>query len=103
VWVIYDTDDFPADHINRTAELCNENSTAETQFHAIWSNQCIELWYLLHFSFFQSDIHRKEYWPKLTDWLESIGAGEYTKGRTDMYKVLRPFLEMAIVNGFRCG
>jgi hypothetical protein len=56
------------------------------------------LWYLLHFSFFQSDIHRKEYWPKLTDWLESIGAGEYTKGRTDMYTVLRPFLEMAIVN-----
>jgi hypothetical protein len=98
VWVIYDTDDFPADHINRTAELCNQNSTSETQFHAIWSNQCIELWYLLHFSFFQSDIHRKEYWPKLTDWLESIGTGEYTKGRTDMYTVLRPFLEMAIVN-----
>jgi hypothetical protein len=56
VWVIYDTDDFPA------------------------------------------DIHRKEYWPKLADWLESIGAGEYTKGRTDMYTVLRPFLEIAIVN-----
>jgi hypothetical protein len=98
VWVIYDTDDFPADHINRTAELCNQNSTSETQFHAIWSNQCIELWYLLHFSFFQSDIHRKEYWPKLTDCLESIGAGEYTKGRTDIYTVLRPFLKIAIVN-----
>jgi hypothetical protein len=98
VWVIYDTDDFPADHINRTAELCNQNNTAETQFHAIWSNQCIELWYLLHFSFYQSDINRKEYWPKLTDWLESIGAGEYTKGRTDMYTVLRPFLDMAIIN-----
>jgi hypothetical protein len=98
VWVIYDTDDFPADHINRTAELCNQNSTAETQFHAIWSNQCIELWYLLHFSFFQSDIHRKDYWPKLTDWLESIGAGGYTKGRSDMYTVLRPFLATAIIN-----
>lgn len=22
VWIAYDTDDFPADHINRTAELC---------------------------------------------------------------------------------
>ena len=22
VWVVYDTDDFPADHINKTAELC---------------------------------------------------------------------------------
>ena len=32
-------------------------------YHAIWSNQCIEVWFLLHFSYFQSDIHRKEYWP----------------------------------------
>lgn len=98
VWVIYDTDDFPADHINRTAELCEQNSTAETQFHAIWSNQCIELWYLLHFSFFHSDIHRKEYWPKLTEWLASMGAGEYAKGRADMYAVLRPFMDIAIAN-----
>jgi hypothetical protein len=98
VWVIYDTDDFPPDHINRTAELCEKNSNAETQFHAIWSNQCIELWYLLHFGYFQSDIHRKEYWPKLSEWLDNIGAGEYTKGRTDMYAVLRPFMEIAITN-----
>lgn len=98
VWVIYDTDDFPADHINRAAELCEQNSTAETQFHAIWLNQCIELWYLLHFSFFQSDIHRKEYWPKLTEWLTSMGAGEYTKGRADMYAVLHPFMDIAIAN-----
>lgn len=72
VWVIYDTDDFPADHINRTAELCEMNTTADTQYHAVWSNQCIELWFLLHFSFFHSDIHRKEYWPKLSDWLVSM-------------------------------
>ena len=50
VWVIYDTDSFPAEHINQTAELCVEYSTEETQYHAIWSNQCIELWFLLHFS-----------------------------------------------------
>lgn len=98
VWVIYDTDDFPDDHINRTAELCGQSSTAETQFHAIWSNQCIELWYLLHFGFFQSDIHRKEYWSKLTEWLVSMGAGEYAKGRADMYTVLRPFMDIAIAN-----
>lgn len=98
VWVIYDTDDFPSDHINRTAELCEQNSTGETQFHAIWSNQCIELWYLLHFSFFHSDIHRKEYWPKLTDWLASMGAGEYAKGRADMYTVLWLFMDIAISN-----
>ena len=96
VWVVYDTDDFTADHINRTAELCVQNTTDETQYHAVWSNQCIELWFLLHFSYFHSDIHRKEYWPKLTDWLQSLGKGEYSKGREDMYEILRPFMDQAI-------
>lgn len=96
VWVIYDTDDFPADHINRTAELCGQNTTADTQYHAVWSNQCIELWFLLHFGFFHSDIDRKEYWPKLTGWLASIGKGEYSKGRPDMYDILRPYMDQAI-------
>lgn len=35
VWVVYDTDDFPADHINKTAELCVSESTEETTYHAI--------------------------------------------------------------------
>lgn len=101
VWVVYDTDDFPADHINRTAELCTQNSTSDTQYHAIWSNQCIELWFLLHFSFLQSDLHRSEYWPKLTEWLTNIEAGSYTKGRSDMYQVLEPYMEIGIANAKR--
>ncbi len=101
VWVVYDTDDFPSDYINRTEKLCQQSSTSETQYHAIWSNQCIELWYLLHFSFFQSDIHRKEYWPKLSEWLESIGAGSYAKGRPDMYEILKPYMDYGIANAKR--
>lgn len=79
VWVVYDTDDFPAEHIDRVVELCRENSTEDTEYHAVWSNQCVELWYLLHFSYMQSDIYRTAYWPKLTDWLTGIGAGTYEK------------------------
>lgn len=41
VWVVYDTDDFPADHINKTSALCTSESTDETIYHAIWSNQCL--------------------------------------------------------------
>lgn len=98
VWILYDIDDFPAAHIDRILQLCADNSTEETEFHAIWSNQCIELWFLLHFSFMQSDIHRTEYWPKLTECLKKIGAGEYAKNRTDMYCVLRPYMDTAIAN-----
>lgn len=98
MWVVYDTDDFPAEHTDKVVALCRMNSTQYTEYHAIWSNQCIELWYLLHFGFMQSDLHRNEYWPKLTDWLAGIGAGKYEKNRADMYQVLRPFMDVALAN-----
>ena len=98
VWVVYDTDDFPASCIDRVPGLCIENSTEETEFHAVWSNQCIELWFLLHFSFMQSDIHRMEYWPKLTGCLKQLSVGKYEKNRKDMYQILYPFMKSAIRN-----
>lgn len=98
VWVVYDTDDFPPKHIDAVVHACRDYSTEETEYHAIWSNQCIELWYLLHFGFMQSDLHRNEYWPKLTERLSEIGAGKYEKNRNDMYQVLRPYMEQAIMN-----
>ena len=101
VWVVYDTDDFPAEHIDKTAQLCAEASTEETEYHAIWSNQCIELWFLLHFSYMHADLHRREYWPKLSQWLSSLGVGEYEKNRQDMFDLLRPSLDFAIANAKR--
>ena len=98
VWVVYDTDDFPASHIDETARLCEADSNDETTYHAIWSNQCVELWFLLHFSFMQSDLHRSEYWPKLTEILKSLGEGEYRKNRDDMYRILYLHMNDAIVN-----
>lgn len=89
VWIVYDTDDFPAENIDMVAQLCEEYSTqGETIYHAVWSNQCVELWYLLHFMYMDTDIDRSRYWPKLSDWLKNIGAGSYEKNRPDMYEVL---------------
>ena len=101
VWVVYDTDDFPTEHIDEVPRLCAQSSTEETEYHAVWSNQCVELWYLLHFSFMQSDLHRTEYWPKLSRWLSGIGAGDYKKNRMDMYEILNPFMDFAIANAKR--
>ena len=90
VWIVYDTDDFPAENIDMVAQLCEEYSAqGETIYHAVWSNQCVELWYLLHFMYMDTDIDRSRYWPKLSDWLKNIGAGSYEKNRPDMYEVLR--------------
>jgi hypothetical protein len=102
VWVVYDTDDFPADHIDRTTQLCEAWSIPdEITYHAIWSNQCIELWFLLHFSYMHSDLRRTEYWPKLSQYLRSLGEGDYTKNRPDMYRILYPMIDFAIANAKR--
>ena len=72
VWIVYDTDDFPAENIDMVAQLCEEYSAqGETIYHAVWSNQCVELWYLLHFMYMDTDIDRSRYWPKLSDWLKT--------------------------------
>ena len=98
VWIVFDTDDFPEKHINETEALCQKENTPdkETIYHAIWSNQCIELWFLLHFCYFQSDIHRSAYYPKLSDHLKSLGKGAYTKNRKDIYQILSPYMANAI-------
>ena len=86
VWIVYDTDDFPAENIDMVAQLCEEYSAqGETIYHAVWSNQCVELWYLLHFMYMDTDIDRSRYWPKLSDWLKNIGAGSYEKNRPDRW------------------
>lgn len=98
VWLVYDTDDFPAAHINSTVDKCKSYSNDETEYHAIWSNQCIELWFLLHFSFMHSDLHRNEYYPKLTENLTAISMGIYEKNRKDMFNILQPYIRYAIKN-----
>lgn len=98
VWLVYDKDDFPASEFNDVVSLCKAASNDETEYHAIWSNQCVELWYLLHFGLYQMDIHRDDYFPKLSNQLGKIGAGDYAKNRTDMFEVLIPYLDTAIAN-----
>lgn len=106
VWLVYDQDDFPRDNFDNTARKCTEltnqnlskNSDEAIIYHALWSNQCIELWFLLHFTYSQSDLHRKDYPPMLNTYLCNIGKGKYKKNRDDIYAALRPFLKDAIRN-----
>lgn len=101
VWIVYDTDDFLADNINRTADLCRQESTEDTTYHPICSNQCIELWFLLHFCYMSSDLHRTEYFPKISNYLEALGYGPYQKNRNDIFEILLPYMQVAIRNAER--
>ena len=98
VWIIYDKDDFPADAFDNTVNRCAalnkryEGEGRDLCFHAIWSNQCIELWFLLHYSLLQSDISREEYRAKLS---KCIGR-HYEKNDTKIFQTLFPYIDDAI-------
>ena len=100
VWIIYDKDDFPADAFDNTINRCDalnkryEEEKRDLRFHAIWSNQCIELWFLLHYAYLQSDINREEYQEKLSS---HIGR-RYAKNDPGIYQTLSVHTEDAIKN-----
>lgn len=96
VWLVYDKDDFPKDDFDNTYYKCKSlsNLGEAVAYHALWSNECIEYWFLLHFILLHSDISRTEYYPRLSEYLGS----KYEKNRDDIYSLLKPYLTTAIKN-----
>lgn len=90
VWCVYDKDSFPAERfdgvVTRTNELNKQNSNI--QYHCAWSNQCIELWFILHFSYYQSDNHRRYYVDYLNGIFEKKKLGKYEKNMTNIFDIL---------------
>ena len=70
VWAVYDKDDFPSAHYNEAIHLAAQNGIESGH-----SNQCFELWYVLHFQFLQNALHRDDYIRILT---QKLGF-KYTK------------------------
>lgn len=98
IWLVYDKDDFPKDDFDNTYFKCKSLSDNNSViYHALWSNECIEYWFLLHYMSLDSALHRSEYYPKLTDCLGS----KYEKNRADIYALLKPNIKNAIKNAKR--
>lgn len=103
VWVVYDRDDFGAEKFNQAeAVIRSHDSNRPEQWRAAWSNQSFELWYVLHFQFFDSKLHRHLLNRKLGDLLSSAGhRGGYAKNDPRMYEALLPLQPVAIANARR--
>lgn len=90
IWCVYDKDSFPAKHFNgveeRVENLNKENP--ELQYHTAWSNECIEFWFLLHFSYYTANNHRTEYSSFLDNKFSELGIGKYRKNRNDIFQIL---------------
>ena len=90
IWCVYDKDSFPSEHFNGVvwrAETLNKESS-ELQYHAAWSNECIEFWFLLHFAYYTANNHRSEYIAFLNDKFREFGLGKYQKNMKDIFDIL---------------
>ncbi len=90
VWVVFDKDDFPEHNYNRAFDLAG----AHPSINACWSNECFELWYLLHFGYLESGLAREVIWEKLGEHL----GGKYLKADETVFKKLKPRLDAALKN-----
>lgn len=97
VWIIFDKDDFPSDAFDNTVTRCLElnkryANNRDLKFHAIWSNQCVELWFLLHYEYLVSDISRDKYCEKLSKHFKR----KYEKNDPNIFHTLSPKTKTAI-------
>ena len=91
IWCVYDKDSFPAEHFNRVVErinVLNNKLDQELQYHAAWSNECIEFWFVLHFAYYASNNYRIEYINFLNTQFKKSGLGKYRKNSPDIFNIL---------------
>ena len=86
VWCVFDRDDF-YDTFNDAIFKAQDIG-----LRVAYSNEAFELWYLLHFIYFDSSITRVDYIRKLNEHLDI----EYKKNSTEMYEILLPNQSVAI-------
>lgn len=86
-WVVFDKDDH-AD-FNKAIEKAQANG-----INVAYSNECFELWFILHFELLQSAIGRAKYYEKLTGLL----SRKYDKTNSDIYSLIKDKEATAIKN-----
>jgi hypothetical protein len=96
IYLMYDKDDFPPDNFDNTqfsAERMRgkaENKRVKQEYRVAWSNECIELWFVLHFQELESNISRTQYHKILNQHIP------YEKNMENLYDLLRDKTKVAI-------
>lgn len=97
IWVVFDKDNFERDFDN-AIKKAHANGIK-----VAYSNECFELWFLLHFVYIESALDRKIYYKKLSYCFDNkIKKGlTYNKNDDSIYYLLKPFQDSAIKNAHR--
>ena len=91
VWCVFDRDRWPAQNFNNAINLAKKE-----KIYIAYSNEAFELWYLLHFIYFDTAISRKDYIKKLKN--KSGFNGKYKKNDPTNYDRLVNRQSIAIRN-----
>lgn len=87
LWIVFDKDSFTPQSFNSAIQTCNENAQ---NIEAAWTNEAFELWYILHFHFYNTGISRKQYQDLIESNFISKGLAnyKYKKNSTEMFSLL---------------
>ena len=93
IWWCMNKDSFPAQHFNGVVERAEKlnKQNPELQYHAAWSNECIEFWFLLHFAYYTSNNHRSEYKNFLNEKFQVLGIWKYEKNMDNIFELLMEY------------
>lgn len=92
VWCVFDRDSFPLHNFNEAISLAGRND-----INVAYSNEAFELWYLLHFHYYDSGITRAKYKRMLTQ----HQGRPYKKNSLSMYDQLKENQGDALKNAER--
>jgi hypothetical protein len=100
LWVVFDRDSFSAQDFNGAIQRCHNLDVG-----CAWSNEAFELWYLLHFQYYENAMSRRVYKEMIENHLKPVLGNEfrYEKNSEQMYALLKEYgsLENAIRNAKR--
>ena len=89
VWCVFDKDDFPIEHFQNAIILAAKN-----RIKCAYSIEAFELWFMLHYNFYEAALSRNQYNEKLTELL----GKKYQKNDEGMYQLLKNRQNTAIHN-----
>jgi hypothetical protein len=90
LWVVFDRDSFSANDFNGAILRCR---TTKPEIGCAWSNEAFELWYLLHFHYYNNGMSRKDYQERIEENLKPYLGSDYRyeKNSTQMYNLLKRY------------
>lgn len=90
IWCVFDRDSFTKQNFNRAFQMIQKYPNIKIAY----SNEAFELWYLLHFNYYNTGMSRTQYKATLT----SLLGEKYKKRSVDMYDKLLNRQDVAIKN-----